>query len=118
MGMNADRGKIIPQPSPAHAILEADRGMSETFDKLKALLEKQGTLSDDDFTKMIADHGALSDAERTTLEAERYEKSRAKDQKITLEQYLEASKVLDSAAEGSDEYKKALTLVEAYESGN
>jgi hypothetical protein len=92
--------------------------MSETFDTLKALLAKQGTLSEDDIKKAITDHGALSDDERTKLEAERYEKERAKGQKITMEQYLEASKVLDSAAEGSDEYKKALALVEAYESGN
>ena len=92
--------------------------MSESFDKLKALLAKQGTLSEDDITKMIAESGALSDEERTTLEAGRYEAERTKGQKITLDQYLAASKVLDSAAEGSDEYKKALALVEAYESGN
>jgi hypothetical protein len=92
--------------------------MSETFDKLKSLLEKQGTLSEDDINNAVAAHGALSDIERTQLEAERYEKERSKDQKITLEQYLEASKVLDSATEGSEEYNKALKLVEAYESGN
>jgi hypothetical protein len=91
--------------------------MSETFNKLKAMLAKQGTLSEDEINKQIAESGALSDAERTTIEAERYEAERAKGQKITLEQYLAASKVLDSAAEGSDEYKKALVLVEAYESG-
>jgi hypothetical protein len=55
--------------------------------------------------------------EITLLEAERHEKERAKTEKITMEQYLEASKVLDSAAEGSDEYSKALKIVEAYESG-
>lgn len=91
--------------------------MSETFDKLKELLAKQGSLSEDDINKAITATGAMSDDERTKLEAERYEKERSKDQKITLEQYLEASKVLDSAAEGSDEYKKALALVEKYESG-
>ncbi len=92
--------------------------MSETFDQLKTLLAKQGTLSEEDINKAIASHGALSEDERAKIEAERYEAERAKGQKITLEQYLEASKVLDSAAEGSDEYKKALVLVEAYESGN
>ena len=92
--------------------------MSETYEKLKALLGKQGTLSEDDIGKLVGEHGPLSDAERTALEAERYEAERAKGQKITLEQYLEASKVLDNTPEGSDEYKKALTLVEAYESGN
>ena len=92
--------------------------MSETLDKLQALLAKQGTLSEDDITKVSAEHGALSETERATLEAERYEKERNKAKAITLEQYLEASKVLDNAAEGSDEYKKALVLVEAYENGN
>lgn len=91
--------------------------MSETFDKLKELLAKQGTLSEDDINKGIAATGAMSDTERTQLEAERYEKERTKDQKITMDQYLAASKVLDSAAEGSDEYKKALAIVEKYESG-
>ena len=91
--------------------------MSETFDQLKALLAKQGSLSEDDLNQAIAAHGAMSEGERTQLEAERYEKERSKDQKITMEDYLAASKVLDSAAEGSDEYKKALALVEKYESG-
>lgn len=92
--------------------------MSATFDELKKLLAKQGTLSEEDINTAIAAHGALSEDERAKIEAERYEAERAKGQKITLEQYLEASKVLDSTAEGSPEYTKALALVEAYESGN
>ncbi|MBL8161060.1 MAG: hypothetical protein JNJ61_03685 [Anaerolineae bacterium] len=91
--------------------------MSKTFDTLKELLIKQNTLSEADINQAIAAHGSMTDDERTKLEAERYERERSKDQKITLEQYLEASKVLDSAAEGSDEYNKALALVEKYESG-
>lgn len=91
--------------------------MSKTFDTLKELLIKQKTLSEADINQAIAAHGPLSDDERAKLEAERYELERSKDQKITLEQYLEASKVLDTAAEGSEEYKKALALVEKYESG-
>lgn len=91
--------------------------MSETFDKLKAQLESQGKLSDDDIKKTVEAHGAMSDEEQIQLSAAMHEKERAQDQKITLEQYLEASKVLDSAAEGSDEYKKAEKIVEKYESG-
>ncbi|MCB9453985.1 MAG: hypothetical protein H6672_21335 [Anaerolineaceae bacterium] len=91
--------------------------MSETFDKLKAQLNSQGKLSDDDIKKMIEAHGTMSDEEQIQLSAAMHEKERAQDQKITLEQYLEASKVLDSAAEGSDEYKKAEKIVEQYESG-
>jgi hypothetical protein len=92
--------------------------MSETLVQLQALLAKQGSLSEDDITKVAAQHGPLSEVERSVLEAERYEKERGKGQAISLEQYLAASKVLDSAAEDSDEYKKALALVEAYENGN
>jgi S-adenosylmethionine synthetase len=92
--------------------------MSETLVQLQALLAKQGALSENDITKVVAQHGPLSEVERSVLEAERYEKERSKNQAISLEQYLAASKVLDSAAEDSDEYKKALALVEAYENGN
>jgi hypothetical protein len=97
-------------------LLEAS--MSDTFDKLKALLDTKGNLTEEDIAAMIAERGPLSEDERAKLEAERYEKQRAKDQKITLDEYLAASKVLDTAAEGSDEYNQALKLVEAYESGN
>ena len=77
--------------------------MSETFDKLKAQLETQGKLSDDDIKTAIETLGAMNDEEQIQLSAAMHEKERAQDQKITLEQYLEASKVLDSAAEGSHE---------------
>lgn len=91
--------------------------MSETYTKLKEMLDKQGALSNEDIEKLIAAHGEMTAEEITLLEAERHEKERAKTEKITMEQYLEASKVLDTAAEGSDEYTKALKIVEAYESG-
>jgi Ca2+-binding EF-hand superfamily protein len=91
--------------------------MSETFEKLKEQLAKQGNLSEDDINKMVEAHGQMSDDERTQLAAAVHEATRTKDQKITMEQYLAASKVLDTAAEGSDEYKQALKIVEAYEQG-
>ncbi len=91
--------------------------MSETFDKLKALLAKQDTLSEDEINQAIQSSGPMTAEERATLDAEVHEKKRQKDQVITMEQYLEASKVLDTAAEGSDEYNKALKIVEAYEKG-
>ncbi|NWG18412.1 MAG: hypothetical protein HXY41_17445 [Chloroflexi bacterium] len=91
--------------------------MSETFDKLKALLAAQNTLSEDEINQAIQASGPMTPEERAILDAEVHEKRREKDQKITMEQYLEASKVLDTAAEGSDEYNKALKIVEAYEQG-
>lgn len=91
--------------------------MSETFDKLKAQLDQQGSLNEADINKAIEAHGPMTAEERAQLDAAVHEKTREKDKKITMEQYLEASKVLDSAAEGSPEYQKALEIVEAYEKG-
>lgn len=91
--------------------------MSETFDKLKEMLTKQGTLSNEDVEKLVKEHGDMTDDEKMWLESERHKLERSQEETITLEQYLEATKVLDSAEEGSDEYKKAEALVEKYEAG-
>lgn len=87
------------------------------FEKLKELLKSQGSLSNDDLTKLVAEHGELSDEEKMWLESEKLEIEKAKTDTITMDQYLEALKLLDSLAEGSDEYKKAEALVDKYESG-
>lgn len=91
--------------------------MSETFDKLKAQLTAQGSLSNEEVEKMVGAHGPLTDEEKIWLEAERHKKERESQATITLEQYLEATKILDTAVEGSDEYKRAEAIVEKYESG-
>lgn len=92
--------------------------MSETFDKLKELLAKQNTLSNDDVEKMVAAHGAMTDDEKMWLESEKHRLERSTSETVTMEQYLEACKVLDSAEEGSDEYKKAEAIVTKYEAGS
>jgi len=91
--------------------------MSKAFEKAKELLEKQGTLSNEDVEKLVAEHGEINDDEKMWLEAEKLKKERASQESVTLEQYLEATKTLDSAEEGSEEYKKAEAIVEKYESG-
>lgn len=91
--------------------------MTATFDKLKELLDKQGTLSNEEVEKYVKEHGEMTDEEKMTLEAERHKAQRDKQATITLEQYLEATKILDSAAPDSEEYKKAEAIVEKYESG-
>lgn len=92
--------------------------MSDTFDKLKALLAEKKTLSNDEVEKMVAEHGEMTDEEKLWLESEKHRLERAAQETITMDQYLEACKVLDSAEEGSDEYKKAEAIVDKYESGN
>ncbi len=91
--------------------------MSATYDKLKALLDTQKSLSDEDITKAIAENGEMTDEEKMKLEADRLEVAKSSATVITMEQYLEACKVLDTAEEGSEEYKKAEALVEQYEKG-
>lgn len=91
--------------------------MSETFDKLKELLTSQKTISNEDVEKLVAAHGALTDEEKMWLESEKHRLESENRQTVTMEAYLEALKVLDSAAEGSPEFKAAEAIVEKYESG-
>jgi hypothetical protein len=84
--------------------------MSENFEKLKAKLAESGNLTDDEI------NGAgLTDEEKIWLNAERYAKQRDKQEVITLEQYVAANKVLDTAPEGSPEFNDAQKIVDAYE---
>lgn len=91
--------------------------MTATFDKLKALLAEKKDLSNDDVAAAIAADGEMTDEEKMWLESEKLKVQRSADAQITLEQYLEASKILDTAPEGSDEYKKAEEIVTKYEQG-
>ena len=92
--------------------------MSATLDKLKKLLEEKGTLTAADVEAAEKADGALSEEEKFDLEAAKHEKERSTGDTITLEQYLAATKILDSSPEDSEEHKKALALVEKYEAGN
>jgi len=91
--------------------------MSETFDKLKALLQENKNLIPEEVDKQVADTGDMTDDEKMWLESEKLKLQRADDKTITMDEYLEATKTLDTTDEGSDEYKKALEIVEKFESG-
>jgi hypothetical protein len=84
--------------------------MSEDFDKLKAKLAETHNLTDEEVTA-----AKLTDEEKLWLNAERYARQRDKQEVITLDQYVAANKVLDTAPETSPEYKEALKVVELYE---
>jgi hypothetical protein len=84
--------------------------MSENFDKLKAKLAETGTLTDEEIQS-----ANLTEDEKIWLNAERYARQRDKQEVITLDQYVAANKVLDTAAEGSPEYVEAQRIVDAYE---
>jgi hypothetical protein len=57
----------------------------------------------------------LTEEEKIWLNAERYARQRDKQEVITLEQYVAANKVLDTATEGSPEYVEAQRIVDLYE---
>ena len=84
--------------------------MSENFDKLKAKLVETGTLTDEEIQS-----ANLTEEEKIWLNAERYARQRDKQEVITLEQYVAANKVLDTATEGSAEYVEAQRIVDLYE---
>ncbi len=89
--------------------------MTEAFDKLKAMLEEKGSLSDEDIAGVEAEAGALTDDERLWLSVEQHDRKKREGDAITLEQYVAAAAVLDSAEPDSDEYKEAEKIVEAFE---
>lgn len=92
--------------------------MTETFDKLKALLEEQKTLSAEEIQKMVGEHGEMTGEEMVELEAKKLEVEKEnKTEEVSLDDYLAALKVLDDADEGSDEYKTAEATVQKYEAG-
>lgn len=91
--------------------------MSAGFDHLMKVLEEKKTLTPEDVEAAEKEHGALTDEEKLQLEAEKHKLEREGDATITMDQYLEATQTLETAAEGSDEYKKAEAIVEKFESG-
>jgi hypothetical protein len=92
--------------------------MTATFDKLKAALQEKGTLADDEITRAISETGEMTAEENMWLSAEIHERKRSAQVKVTLEQFLEANKILDTADENSEEYKKAQQIADAYLAGN
>jgi hypothetical protein len=91
--------------------------MSESFNKLKAIIEEKGQVSAEETEKITTEHGALEAQELIEIEALKLKKSKETRKEVTMDEYLAASKILDTAAEGSDEYKKAEAIVTAFESG-
>lgn len=92
--------------------------MTETFDKLKAMLAEKGDLSDEEVAKLTAEHGEMTAEENMELSAAIHEKRRAAQVTVTMDQFLEANKILDTAKEGSEEYNNAQKIVDAFLAGN
>ena len=90
--------------------------MTEAFDRLKAQMDSQGGLSEADIAAAEAEHGALTDDERLWLSIELHDRMQRSGNEITVEQYLAATQVLDSAEPGTPEHDEARRIVDAFES--
>lgn len=92
--------------------------MSTTYEKLKALLEADGTLSTEKIEEVVAESGEMTEEEKIQLEADRLQQEKAtKPEVVAMDAYLEALKVLDTEPEDSDKFKEAEAIVEKYERG-
>jgi hypothetical protein len=91
--------------------------MGKSFDTLKAMLNDKKTLTADDLKKVVDEHGELSEQEHVTLEALRLKIDQENRPEVSMDDYLKATKVLDTAEEGSEEYKAAEEVVKAFEQG-
>lgn len=87
--------------------------MGATFDKLMKMLEEKGSLANTDIEAVTKELGEMTPQEMIDLSAAQIKKQPRTE--ITMEQYLAATKVLDTATEGSPEYEAALKVVETYE---
>jgi len=91
--------------------------MSDSFNKLKAILDEKGTVTPEDIETVSKEHGAMTPQEQMELESLKLKKQKNERAEVTMEEYLKATKTLEEAAEGSDEYKKAEEIVKAFEEG-
>jgi hypothetical protein len=91
--------------------------MTKTFDALHTLLEQKGKLTPEDIEKAVKEHGEMTEDEKASLAAGAHAAERKAEREVTVEQYIEATRTLETAEEGSPEYKKAQEVVEAFEKG-
>ncbi|GAB4573165.1 MAG: hypothetical protein Kow0077_14730 [Anaerolineae bacterium] len=90
--------------------------MTHAFDKLCSLLDSAGTLTTEDIVAVEEKLGPMTGEERLSLSIALYERMQRDGASITLDQYVEAANLLDSAEPGSPEYERARAIVEAFES--
>jgi hypothetical protein len=91
--------------------------MSASFDKLKAMLEKAGNVSPEDIKKVTDESGEMTPEEMIDLEHLKLKKGKESRKEVSMDEYLAATKKMDEVAEGSEEYKKAEEIVNAFEAG-
>ncbi len=90
--------------------------MTKAFETLKALLDQQGSLPEEQVVAIERELGAMTAEERLWLSVEQHNRMQRAGQTITVEQYVQATAILEKAAPGSPEYQEAERIVAAFES--
>jgi polyhydroxyalkanoate synthesis regulator phasin len=108
--------RLIGLPGPR--VFRGVAKMTETFEKLKTALQAKGTLTDEEIANAINESGDMTPEETMWLSAELHERQRAAQTTVTMEQFLQANHVLDTADPTSQEYKAAQKIVDAFLAGN
>jgi len=90
--------------------------MTKAFETLKALLDQQGSLPEEQVVAVERELGAMTAEERLWLSVEQHNRMQRAGQTITVEQYVQATAILEKAAPGSPEYQEAERIVAAFES--
>ena len=93
---------------------------SKAFEALRKIVEEKGKFTPEDMEKAAKAHGPLSDQEKADIAALQLEvekKHKKEEKAVTFEEFLEATKAMESAKEDSDEWKKAKAIVDKFEAG-
>jgi len=90
--------------------------MTKAFETLKALLDQQGSLPEEQVVAVERELGAMTAEERLWLSVEQHNRMQRAGRTITVEQYVQATAILEKAAPGSPEYQEAERIVAAFES--
>ena len=97
--------------------------MSKAYDALAKLLEEKKRITPEDIEKAEKEHGKLTDEEKAKLkpstdadkEKDKEKEKESEGAEVTMEEFIQASVILDTADKDSEEYKKAKKIVETYE---
>lgn len=89
--------------------------MTRAFEHLERLLQEQGSLTEGDVVTTETQLGPVTADERLRLSVEAHMLRRRAGETITLEQYVQATRQLETSPPGSPEYERALGIMTAFE---
>jgi hypothetical protein len=96
---------------------EEKRKRSAAFEVLQKIIEEKGKFTPEDMERVTKEHGELSEQEKADIAALQLEAEKKQKKAVTFEEFVEATKTMESAKEGSEGWKKAKETVDRFEAG-